>query len=62
MLRRYLLAVDSIELGNSSDEVWNEIFFLAVDGDGVANELDALPFNSGETSDGDGDGIGDNED
>ena len=32
------------------------------DGDGVVNSLDAFPFNGSETSDLDGDGVGDNSD
>ena len=36
--------------------------FVDTDGDGVANLVDAFPFDPNETSDSDGDGIGDNAD
>ena len=42
MLCRYLLTVDGVKLGYSSDEVGDEIFFLAVVRDRVPRHQDRL--------------------
>lgn len=63
----YLMQIDDTEpvassnLDNDGDLVLND-FDDDDDNDGVADNLDALPFDASETTDNDGDGIGDNAD